>query len=759
MVDQTGTLMRHGIQAAAITLSIGWIAFNPTLALSQPMACTADGRSCDVWEEADLRAAAADPEVEEIVLMADVELTEVEDEDDSLKIADSTDGGVRHLLIRSDSDEPGMAHALWSTIQPMTLLRCWSSDSPVELQLRDLVLDGMGTCLGALTSDATCSVSLDTVTVKRFTLGNEEVMGAPPVLFWGGSPALEIRHCRFEDIRGTALGVDDGLLLVSQSVFTRCRGYDGPGAIWVGRTGRVTLEGNLFWGCTTDGEGGGAIAGEENAGLISWADAFVANRAPRGGAVWWAGESIQLIGTAFAGNGTCQAGDCSAATIPVDTVPHGACNFAWIESGGVLLDQLELPPFAAGEASGGGGGALALDVNLGGTGTVELLKCAFLRNGAGQGGAINVTMERPPGDGQVGGDDVAGSTWIALVHGTYVGNVADDGAAVHAVAQPPGTVLAMGNLWLEHDTLPLVAGDDDTRVLLLDNHSDGPPLALGAAQVYSQGDTCGARPGADQLMACPTGCGPEFQELFCGQTIPGQWADSTLVTPLHFGEALCPVETQDPCDTTAEDACDPIDGPCVSGAGSAVANDLFPDATTLADRGMTGYSCGATLFVMDSDGDGAPDAVECDLPGEPNPPSMDANRHPFAEETCNDLDDNCNGEVDEGLLVAWYRDEDGDGHGGGDPVLSCDPDDGLFASATDCDDADPATFPGAEELHDDGRDNDCDGVIDLDAAGCHDAGCLATRIAPTDDGLQLGWGPGLPLGLWLGWRLSRRRTS
>jgi len=759
MVDGTAVHMPLNSPSSAIVFGIGLVLSIPALALAQPMVCTGDGRSCQVWEEADLRAAAADPTVEEIVLMTDIELTEVEDEDDSLSIADSTDGGIRHLSILSDGADPATAHTLWSTVEPMTLFRCWASDSPVELQLRDLVLDGMGTTSGLLRGEGNCSVSLDSVTVKRFTLADEEVMDAPATLLWGGgSPELEVRHSRFEDIRGTVLGVDDGEMQVTQSVFTNCRGHSGPGAIWIGRTGGVTLKGNVFWGCTTDGEGGGAITGEETANLVSWADAFVANRAPRGGAVWWRGDSIQLIGTAFAGNGTCETGSCSATTIPVDGVPQGNCNFGWIASGGVALDELELPAFAAGEGEDGNGGALALEVTGGGTGSVDLLKCTLLRNRAGQGGALSIVLEDSDGfDSPDDEGDQQTESKIRLVHNTYLGNVANEGAGVYATVEQPQMLLVAGSLWLEHDTAPLAAGDAETRWLVVDNHTDGPPLASGLEQVHVVGDTCGAIPAEGQLVACPSGCGLEFQEYFCGAPVPGQWDDAAITTPLHFGEALCPADTLEPCDSTSDEDCEAIDTPCVSGAGSAITDSWLPEGTDPADRGMTGYGCGVPLFVMDSDSDGTPDVVECDTPGDPTPPSMDDTRHPFAEEACNGLDDNCDGEVDEGLLVAWYRDEDGDGHAGGEPVMSCDPDDGLFASATDCDDGNAATFPGAEELYDDGLDNDCDGVTDLDAPGCHDAGCLATRIAPGDEGLQLGWGPGLPLGLLLGWRLSRRR--
>ena len=62
------------------------------------------------------------------------------------------------------------------------------------------------------------------------------------------------------------------------------------------------------------------------------------------------------------------------------------------------------------------------------------------------------------------------------------------------------------------------------------------------------------------------------------------------------------------------------------------------------------------------------------------------------------------------------------------------------------------------EIFGDERDNDCDGVTDLDAPGCHNAGCLATRVAPGDTGLELSGLPLAPILLGLGgWRALRGR--
>ena len=87
--------------------------------------------------------------------------------------------------------------------------------------------------------------------------------------------------------------------------------------------------------------------------------------------------------------------------------------------------------------------------------------------------------------------------------------------------------------------------------------------------------------------------------------------------------------------------------------------------------------------------------------------------YPLAEEICDDIDNDCDGEVDENIGDVYYVDADSDGFGSASSVLACELNEGYAVNNHDCDDTDSAIYPGAEELCD-YIDNDCDGVIDED---------------------------------------------
>ncbi len=111
-------------------------------------------------------------------------------------------------------------------------------------------------------------------------------------------------------------------------------------------------------------------------------------------------------------------------------------------------------------------------------------------------------------------------------------------------------------------------------------------------------------------------------------------------------------------------------------------------------------------YNSDDDGDGYTESQgDCD---DTNPAI-----NPAAAEVCDGVDNNCNGQIDEGLPVnTYYRDADGDGYG--NPLISvqaCAPPAGYVDDNTDCNDNNSTVYPSAPELCD-FVDNNCNGQID-----------------------------------------------
>ena len=164
----------------------------------------------------------------------------------------------------------------------------------------------------------------------------------------------------------------------------------------------------------------------------------------------------------------------------------------------------------------------------------------------------------------------------------------------------------------------------------------------------------------------------------------------------------------------AAEACDALDSDCDGSLVDAFPNsdgDLLPDCVD-----------------DDDDGDGATDLVDC--------APLDPAIYPGATELCDNIDTDC-----DGSLADDFPNLDGDSL---PDCIDEDADDDGFLNFADCNDLDPATFPGAPELCDE-DDSDCDGSLvdeneDTDSDGSPDC------VDLDDDGDGISDGDELLLG-------------
>jgi alpha-tubulin suppressor-like RCC1 family protein len=152
-----------------------------------------------------------------------------------------------------------------------------------------------------------------------------------------------------------------------------------------------------------------------------------------------------------------------------------------------------------------------------------------------------------------------------------------------------------------------------------------------------------------------------------------------------------------------------------------------PTATEVCDPLGVDEDCNpATVGTTDADRDGAIDHAcrngtstgsDCD--------DARADVHPGAVESCDGVDQDCDGVVDELATLDWYTDADGDGWGDvATEATGCAPPAGVVFRAGDCAPMDDTIHPGAVELCD-GIDQDCDGIAD---GGTASFGCAAGSV-------------------------------
>ncbi|MGB3801515.1 MAG: MopE-related protein [Lewinella sp.] len=163
-----------------------------------------------------------------------------------------------------------------------------------------------------------------------------------------------------------------------------------------------------------------------------------------------------------------------------------------------------------------------------------------------------------------------------------------------------------------------------------------------------------------------------------------------------FGDINAPTQLCGPQDGYVENADDCDDNEAgINPDAPEICDGVDNNCDGNVDEGLPNFT-----YYADADGDGL---------GDPNNSTDDCS----APEGYINNDDDCDDtDAAIGEATTFYADNDDDGYGdGSDMVTACTPPNGYVALDGDCDDNDNTVYPDAPELCD-GKDNDCDGSTD-----------------------------------------------
>ena len=260
------------------------------------------------------------------------------------------------------------------------------------------------------------------------------------------------------------------------------------------------------------------------------------------------------------------------------------------------------------------------------------------------------------------GDDTTLAEGCAPAEAVTVGGDCDDAQATVY----PGAAEACDGL--DNDCDGLLDGDDDDNT--------------GAVDWYRDEDADGYGVTSDSVRSCD---GP------AGYAVAGGDCDDANATTSPGAAEVCDGADND-CDGLTDDDDNSVADQTtwyIDYDGDSYGSDRFTEAACAAPEGYVS------------------NAEDCD--------DAEATAFPGGVEVCDELDNNCDGVVDEATATdaqTWYQDADLDGFGDADfSTLACSMPSGYAENDEDCDDGEFAVNPDAEEVCD-GLDNNCDGSTD-----------------------------------------------
>ena len=126
--------------------------------------------------------------------------------------------------------------------------------------------------------------------------------------------------------------------------------------------------------------------------------------------------------------------------------------------------------------------------------------------------------------------------------------------------------------------------------------------------------------------------------------------------------------------------------------------------TTLANTGLALAACSSSK-----------PSSEPTNTDDPTPSQTTITQTTPETEICDGIDNDGDGEIDEGLTTRYYLDSDDDGYGDpSQPLDACEVPDGYAANPDDCDDANDKQWTTDTHDYCDGLDNNCNGERDED---------------------------------------------
>ncbi|MGB1247682.1 MAG: MopE-related protein [Chitinophagales bacterium] len=230
-------------------------------------------------------------------------------------------------------------------------------------------------------------------------------------------------------------------------------------------------------------------------------------------------------------------------------------------------------------------------------------------------------------------------------------------------------------------------------------------------------------PNGATMMACNPPAGFVLDNTDCDDTNPAINPGATEIGGNGTDEdcdGFDAVVDLDGDNFTNDVDCDDNNNTVYPGAPE-LCDGLDNDCNNQIDEGLT-----TNTYYLDLDNDGYGDAaISIDVCNATAPAGYTADNtdcndnnstiNPGAPEVCNNADENCNNQIDEGLTeYTFYFDGDNDGYGDAAiSVMQCDfnAPAGYVSNDDDCDDTDSNLNPDQAEICD-GIDNDCNGFVD-----------------------------------------------